>query len=97
MARPRARSISKEVLAALQQVDSLLEELIAQQRRKVLEHGQALVPALTFEDVMNPDGYPELAESGPFNYDDGMLAGYISGQMAIRARIVAPLREALAE
>lgn len=78
----------------LQHVDALLEELIVQQRRKVLEHGQALVPALTSEDVLNPDGYPELADSGPFNFEDGMLAGFISGQMAIRARLIAPLRDA---
>jgi hypothetical protein len=92
MARPDAQT-SRQLLEAFQQVDTLLEELISQQRRKVLEHGQALVPSLTSEDVMNPDGYPELADSGPFNYDDGMLAGYISGQMAIRARLIAPLRE----
>jgi hypothetical protein len=78
----------------LQHVDALLEELIEQQRRKVLEHGQALVPSLTSEDVLNPDGLPALADSGPFNYEDGMLAGYISGQMAIRARLIAPLRDA---
>jgi hypothetical protein len=86
-----------ELLEAFQRVDRLLEELIEQQRRKVLEHGQTLVPALTSEDVMNPDGYPELAESGPFNYDDGLLAGYIASQMAIRARLMAPLRGAAAE
>ena len=86
-------STSQQLLEAYQKVDALLEELITQQRRKVLEHGQALVPFLTSEDVMNPDGYPELADSGPFNYEDGLLAGYISGQMAIRARLIAPLHE----
>ncbi len=87
----------RQRLEALQSVDSLLGELIEQQRRKVLEHGQALVPSLTSEDVMNPDGYPALAESGPFNFDDGLLAGYISSQMAIRARLIAPLRAAESE
>jgi hypothetical protein len=95
MASPPTRSNDNQLLEAFEKVDRLLEELIEQQRRKVLEHGQALVPSLTSEDVMNPDGYAALADSGPFNFDDGMLAGYISGQMAIRARLIAPLREAV--
>jgi hypothetical protein len=71
----------------LAQVDRLLEEMIAQQRAKVLALAQRVVPSLTSEDVLNPDGYPELAEHGPFNYEDGQLAGLISCQMAIRARV----------
>lgn len=97
MASAPSSSNDRQLLEAFQRVDSLLGELIEQQRRKVLEHGQTLVPSLTSEDVMNPDGYPALADSGPFNFDDGLLAGYISSQMAIRARLIAPLREALAE
>jgi hypothetical protein len=88
-------SKEEELFAAFQKVDRLLEELIDQQRKKVLALGQTLVPALTSEDVMNPDGYPALADSGPFNFEDGLLAGYISCQMAVRARLMAPLREAV--
>ncbi len=79
-------------LEILAQVDRLFDELIAQQRGKVLELGRRLVPALSSEDVLNPDGYPELADSGPFNYEDGCLAGLVAGQMAVRARVLAPLR-----
>jgi len=72
---------------ALSQVDRLLDEMIAQQRAKVLALAREVLPSLTAEDVLNPDGYPELAGHGPFNYEDGQLAGLISSQVAIRARI----------
>jgi hypothetical protein len=72
---------------ALAQVDRLLDDMIAQQRAKALACAREVLPSLTSEDVLNPDGYPELAEHGPFNYEDGQLAGLISAQVAIRARI----------
>ncbi|MHB1846766.1 MAG: hypothetical protein ACYCWW_18245 [Deltaproteobacteria bacterium] len=69
------------------EIDRLLEGMIEQQRRKVLALARELVPSLTSEDVLNPDGYPALAESGRFNYEDGILAGLLSGQMALRAHV----------
>jgi hypothetical protein len=74
-------------LQLLRQLDRLLDGMIAQQRGKVLAIGQTLVPALTSEDVLNPDGYPELAADGPFNYEDGLLAGLLAAQMAVRAEL----------
>jgi hypothetical protein len=77
-----------ERLELLRQLDRLLEDMIAQQRRKVLATGQALVPSLTSEDVLNPDGYPQLADDGPFNYEDGLLGGLLAAQMALRAELI---------
>ena len=71
--------------ASPEAIDRLLDEMIEQQRRKVLRIGQALVPGLTSEDVLNPDGYPALDGSGQFNYEDGLLGGLLSAQMALRA------------
>jgi hypothetical protein len=78
---------------ALAQVDRLLDEMIAQQRAKVLAIARQALPSLSSEDVLNPDGYPELADHGPFNYEDGQLAGLISSQIAIRARVARPLTD----
>jgi hypothetical protein len=66
-------------------IDSLLEQMIDAQRRKVLETARAKVPNLTPEDVMNPEAYPAIYEDGPFNFEDGILTGLLSAQMAIRA------------
>ncbi|MGB7622045.1 MAG: hypothetical protein WBN92_06810 [Terriglobia bacterium] len=65
--------------------DRLLSQLIEQQRAKVLRLARSLNPSLTFEDVLNPQTFPELANSSAFNYEDGILAGLISAQMALRA------------
>ena len=93
MSRPAASANVAPVPAEerqelLRRLDRLLEGMIDQQRRKVLSTGQALVPALTSEDVLNPDGYPALADDGPFNYEDGLLAGLLAAQMALRAELM---------
>jgi hypothetical protein len=67
------------------EIDRLLETMIEQQRQKVLATARAKVPHLTPEDVMNPEAYPAIYEDGPFNFEDGILTGLLSAQMAIRA------------
>ena len=80
------------VLTALAQGDALLEELITQQRAKVLRLAREAVPDITSDDVLNPHDFPALKAHATFEYEDGILAGYIAAQMAIRARIIAPVR-----
>ncbi len=77
---------SQPIAAAL---DALLEQMIRQQRQKVLAHARELVPQLTADDVLNPDDHAALANDGRFNYEDGILAGLLSGQMALRAHFAA--------
>lgn len=71
----------------LARADALLDELIAQQRQKVLAIARQLLPKLSSEDVLNPDGYPLLRSDMIFNYEDGLLAGLLTAQMALRARL----------
>jgi hypothetical protein len=71
----------------LENVLALLDELIQQQRSKVLATARRAVPHLTAEDVLNPQDFPDLAAFPEFHYEDGILAGYIAAQMAIRARL----------
>lgn len=68
-----------------QLADSLLTKLVEQQRQKVLRVGRTFVPSLTFEDILNPQTFPELNRSALFNYEDGILAGLLSAQIALRA------------
>jgi hypothetical protein len=65
--------------------DHFLSQLIEQQRAKVLRLARSLNASLTFEDLLNPQTFPELAANPAFNYEDGILAGLLSAQMALRA------------
>ena len=68
-------------------LDSLLEELIGQQRARVSARAQALNPRLTEEDLLQPHDIPELRSDPEWNYEDGVLAGFYASQMAIRASL----------
>jgi ferritin-like protein len=69
------------------EIERVLEELIVQQRKRVLEHARRLNPRLTEDDVQQPQDFPELATSAEWNYEDGILAGYQSTQAAVRAAL----------
>ena len=71
---------------SLEGVLALLDQLIAHQRAKVLATARRAVPHLTGDDVLNPQDFPELSHFSEFHFEDGILAGYIAAQMAIRAR-----------
>lgn len=71
-------------------IDQFLEELIKLQRKKVFELATNLGVRLTQEDILNPQDYPELLRSPRFNFEDGVLAGLLSAQMAIRSKLREP-------
>lgn len=76
--------VSLESLAVL---DPLLERMIEQQRAKVLRLAREAVPTLSPEDVLNPHDFPALHEHPTFEFEDGLLSGLISAQMAVRAEL----------
>jgi hypothetical protein len=65
-------------------IDKTLQELIDQQRRKLLRLANELGVRLTSEDILNPHDFPELQRSTRFHFEDGILAGLLSAQMALR-------------
>ena len=67
--------------------EALFEELIVHQRKKVLETARRLNPQLTEDDIQQPHDFPELSSSPEWQYEDGVLAGYLAAQMAVRARL----------
>lgn len=75
-----------------QEIDQLLEEMIFQQREKVYQTACEINPRLTRDDVLDAPGFSELASSPKFNYEDGILSGLISVQIALRANIYAKHR-----
>lgn len=64
---------------------SLLEAMAAHQREKVLEAARRVVPHLTPDDLLNPHDFPALQAAPEFHYEDGILAGLLSAQAALRA------------
>jgi hypothetical protein len=66
--------------------ETLIATMVAQQEAKVLRLGRTLVATLTAEDLRNPQDFPVLVASAAFNFEDGILAGLRSAEIAVRAR-----------
>ena len=62
----------------------LLQELIEHQQAKVLKVAREIVPDATPEDIRNPQDFPDLVADTLFNYEDGILTGYLTLQTALR-------------
>jgi hypothetical protein len=75
----------------LQMVDRLMLEMIGQQGKKVLALARRIHPGATEEDLRNPHDFPDLANNGEWNFEDGVLAGLKSAHMALRAKILESL------
>lgn len=58
--------------------------MVVQQREKLLKVARELVPNATPEDIRNPQDFSELLNDPLFNYEDGLLAGLLSAQAALR-------------
>jgi hypothetical protein len=67
-------------------VEELLDELIAGQRARLLEIAQRIAPGISAEDLLQPHDHPGLANHPDFQFEDGILAGYLAVRAALRAR-----------
>lgn len=70
-------------------LDKLFDEMISYQRKKILNIAREHYPAIGGDDLLNPHDFPKLEADNRFQFEDGMLAGYIAAQMAVRAELVA--------
>ena len=66
--------------------EELIQELIEHQQAKVLKVAREIVPDATPEDIRNPQDFPDLVADTLFNYEDGILTGYLTLQTALRKR-----------
>lgn len=62
----------------------MVDEMVEHQQAKVLNVARGIIPYATSEDIRNPQDYPELSNDSLFNYEDGILTGYLSLQTALR-------------
>ena len=67
--------------------ETRLQEMIEFQREKLLKLAREILPDVTPEDLRNPQDFPDLVEDPMFNYEDGLLAGYLAVQIAMRSRL----------
>jgi hypothetical protein len=67
-------------------ITQLLDEMVEHQQTKVLKVAREIIPDVTPEDIRNPQDFPELSADSLFNYEDGILTGYLSMQTALRNR-----------
>ena len=67
--------------------ETRLQEMIEFQREKLLKLAREILPDLTPEDLRNPQDFPELTKDPLFNYEDGLLAGYLAVQISMRSRL----------
>lgn len=72
------------MLAAL---DRLFDQMISQQRQKVLRLAREAVPNIGPEDVLNPHDFPQLKAHPTFEFEDGILSGLVAAQIALRAEL----------
>ena len=86
--RGAEREKDTESFAAL---EDLLQRMVEHQEEKVLSLARRLRPGLTSEDVRNAHDFRELDDSD-FHYEDGLLAGLLAAQTALRARFRVPAR-----
>ncbi len=65
-------------------LNQLVEEMVEQQKAKVFKIARDILPNVTPEDLLNPQDFPELKTDTLFNYEDGILTGYLSMRSAFR-------------
>lgn len=68
-----------------EEIDQLMKELVEFHHNQLLKCGQRLVPHLTADDLLQPNDYQELESHPFFRYEEGMLAGIQTVQMALWA------------
>tara|TARA_B100001996_G_C18368818_1_gene480799 strand:+ start:254 stop:499 length:246 start_codon:yes stop_codon:yes gene_type:complete len=67
--------------------EEMIQELIEHQKSKVHKVAREIIPEATPEDIRNPQDFPELLADTLFNYEDGILTGYLTLQTALRKQI----------
>ena len=79
--------------AFFHEAEAVLDELARSQQERRLAAARRLIPLVISDDLEQPHDFPELADDALFNYEDGVLAGILSAQMALRARVWKARRE----
>lgn len=58
----------------------MYDELIAHQRKVLLQMARRIVPHITEEDLLQPNDFPELENHPLFRYEEGVLHGILAAE-----------------
>lgn len=75
----------EEVEFEWKRIEKAVQELVAYQQEVLLKTGRRIIPTLTPEDMLQPNDYVELENHPHFRYEEGVLAGIQSVQIALRS------------
>ncbi|HNY30827.1 MAG TPA: hypothetical protein PKO15_08065 [Fibrobacteria bacterium] len=70
-----------------QEILDLLNQMIDQQAKKVLELGRKWVPHATDEDLRNAEDFAILKDKPIFHFEDGILSGLVAAKTALAHHI----------
>jgi hypothetical protein len=66
-------------------VENLVDEMIAAQRERLQALARRIDPSLSPDDLLQPHDHPALSTHPDFQFEDGILAGYLAVRAALRA------------
>jgi hypothetical protein len=66
----------------------LIEEMIKEQRRKVIRLAQRLHPGLTDVDLRTLRDLPDVSADASWQFEDGQLAGMVAAKLMLKARLL---------
>ncbi|MDQ2871336.1 MAG: hypothetical protein M3S32_11370 [Acidobacteriota bacterium] len=67
-------------------ISALIDEMIESQRVRLMDLARRIDPSLSADDLMQPHDHPKVATNPDFQFEDGILAGYLAVRAALRAR-----------
>ena len=67
-------------------MEKLFEELIFQQKKKMMTCARQIVPYISEDDLMQPNDFPLLENYPIFRYEEGVLEGILTARMAFLAK-----------
>ena len=67
------------------EIESVFDEIVEVQQKKVLKSARKIIPTLTTDDILQPNDYPELENDPLFRYEEGVLEGVMTVATALRA------------
>ena len=84
---PQTRQAPAVVPAeTIEAIERHFDALIEFQRGKVLRMARERRPGLTSDDILMAHDYPELMAWADYQFEDGILAGFIQAQISLRAK-----------
>jgi len=66
-------------------VEEIFDELVENQRGKLIKVARGILSNLTMDDILQPNDFPELENHPYFRYEEGVLEGILTARMAYLA------------